>query len=377
MECFRRVKLVRVLHIINSLDIGGAESLLAGLLEYWADEHHVVVLQKTGPFEKRVRDAAASVSFVGASKSSKDLIKMVKGVQRVVDQVRPDILHSHLVHSDLVSLAIRARGARRVTSIHVESLFASDPIRSRMIAHIVGRLSGSFSMAIATSDRSLGYLEALHYRCPRSVVNNGTPIVDRVYFDPDRVVFLSLARFSPTKGHSVLMRAFLMHLNSYPESKLLCAGAGVDLANPEFLAVVRSLGDLDIAALPIDFAGPQLDITGLFAEASALVISSSSETFPMVGSESCMHGVPVITTDVGGAKAFALRKQLLVEPGSVTELANAMNYFAQLSAIQRTQLSDESRQKALDQFDIRLTGRAYEAVYCSVLPDTTLRDSRS
>lgn len=358
---------MRILHIINSLDIGGAETVLAGLLENISDEHHVVVLQSDGPLGRRVGKAAASVTYVGASKSSRDVLKMVKGLQQAVDKVRPDILHSHLVHSDFISLMVRPRGARRVTSIHVATLQSTDPLRSRVVARIVGHLSRFFAMAIATSDRSLQYMDGLGYRCPRTVIINGTPAVQEVDFRQDRVVFLSLARFNAVKGHPILLEAFLGHLESHPASRLVCAGAGVELTNPEFTTMLGSVGITDPARLPIDFLGPQMNIAALFARASALVISSRSEAFPMVGSEACMHGIPVITTDVGGCRIFALREELLIQPGSVAALTRAMNYFAELPPNERNNLSVESRQLGLDKFDIRVTASAYCDVYRGVL----------
>lgn len=357
---------MRILHIINSLNIGGAESLLAALMENWDGENHVLVLQGEGHLSSRLKASAASLTYVGASTSSLDFPRMVRGVQRAVDQQRPDIIHSHLVQSDLLSLLINGRGARRVTSIHVASIQPTDPPRSRVIAHVVGLLSRRFSVAIATSSRSIQYVEALGYKCPSIVINNGTPVVQEVQFDADKVVFLSLARFNPVKGHLVLLAAFDRHLESYPESHLVCAGAGVSLENPEFASVVRAalVGERTIDS--IDFIGPQLQITPLFEKASALVISSKSETFPMVGSEACMHGVPVITTDVGDATSFALDENLIVAPDSVSELTAAMNFYAHLSPDERIRISSASRQKALVEFDVKITAARYLDVYRSV-----------
>lgn len=367
---------MKILHVINSLDIGGAESLLAGLLENWEEEHHVVVLQKPGPLTGRVTRSAVSVCFIGASTSSLELPKMILGLQRVVNEVRPDILHSHLVQSDLVSLAVRTRGARRITSIHVATLQKTDSFRSKAIARLVGRLSSNYAIAIATSDRSLEYMDVLGYRCRQQVINNGTPVVPESEFDSNSVVFLSLARFHPVKDHGTLLRAFKVHLETYPTSRLICAGTGIGLDNPEFSALFRSVFS-NACEWPVDLRGAQEDVSDVFNEATALVISSKSETFPMVGSEACMRAVPVITTDVGGSHAFALRSALLVEPGSVADLARAMNWYAHLSPAERRVLSFESRSKAIKEFDIRKAAVEYEMVYRRVLDDHFASNSPS
>ncbi|WP_461187572.1 glycosyltransferase [Arthrobacter sp. Z4-13] len=368
---------MKILHVINSLDIGGAESLLAALLANWSDEHHVVVLQGQGPLSEKVGRSAASLTSVGASKSSRDLVKMLVGVQRQVDRLRPDILHSHLVQSDFVSLLINARGAKRITSVHVASIQETDPLRSRIMAHAVGRLSRFFAVAIATSDRSVEYMKSLRYSSPAIVINNGTPVVEQPLFDPNRVVFLSLARFNPVKGHDVLLKAFKQHLESYPESRLLCAGEGVSLENSRFASLAADAGFSQSDSASARFLGPCLNVAELFAHASALVISSFSETFPMVGSEACMHGVPVITTDVGGASSFALRSDMLVSPKSVGALARAMNCYAEMQPHERAKLSQESRCKALKQFDIGISARAYTEVYNGLVSTSSRSESKS
>ncbi len=83
----------------------------------------------------------------------------------------------------------------------------------------------------------------------------------------------------------------------------------------------------------------------------------------MVGSEACMHGVPVITTDVGGAKAFAMDERWVVQPGSVALLENAMNNFAEVSVQERAELSEKSRRRALSDFDLSEVAAKYEALY--------------
>lgn len=368
---------MKILHIINSLDIGGAESLLGALLENWEDEHHVVVLQGVGPLSDRVSRAAASLTSIGATRSSRDLWKMARGVQGKIDRIRPDVIHSHLVQSDFVSLLSKARGARRITSVHVASIQDTDPPRSRIMARVVGRMSGLFSSAIATSERSREYMETLGYSCPITVINNGTPVVSLPPFDADKVVFLSLARFNPVKGHDVLLEAFQKHLASYPKSELLCAGEGVTLNNASFASLASRVENFQACKESVRFVGPSLNVRKLFERSTALVISSFSETFPMVGSEACMHGIPVITTDVGDAGSFALRKELLVAPRSPGELAMAMNYYAGLRPEDRMVLSDESRRKAVEQFDIRITARRYADVYREVVHDSFDAESLS
>lgn len=359
---------MKVLHVINGLDLGGAETLLASLLKEWKGQHHVVVLEGRGVLSDEITSLASSIRHVGASRSSMSLVRMVRGVNDSIRLVGPDIIHSHLVQSDLVSVLAGFPRIPRVTSIHVSTIEATDPLRSRLIARAVGLASTRFAGAIATSERSLSYLDSLGYACPRWVINNGTRRVSPVAYAQEPLTFLSLARFNPVKGHAILLQAFDRHLENFPDSRLICAGEGVSLSSLSFKAMFDSLKPSTRLRHAAHFVGPTRDIRSLHQKASALVISSvGNETFPMVGSEACMAGVPVITTDVGNASHFTVQAQAIAEPSSVGSLKDVMDWFAGLPPETREELSKASHQRAIERFDVARSAQRYEAVYEEVL----------
>lgn len=325
-----------------------------------------MVLQQRGACSPAVEKSATTVTHLNASKSSLSAIGMVTGLWGAVRRLRPDIVHSHLLQSDFVSLMCPMRGTKRYTSIHSSFIGPLDPPRSRLVAKLVALMSHRFAGAIATSEQSLQYMAESGYRCSGTVVINGTPKVDPVSYSSEPVSFLSLARFHEVKGHAILLAAFEDHLRRHPESKLVCAGSGVAVDNPKFVASVGNRAIVLEDSGRAVFKGPQTDIRSLLEDSSALLISSvSTESFPIVGAEACMHGVPVITSDVGGAKAFATTDQWLVEPGSESQLSEAMDAFAELSPEERSKLSAQSRERALSEFDIHRVAERYTSLYRS------------
>lgn len=355
---------MRILHVINSLEIGGAEILLRGLLGEWKDDdHHVVVLQSRGGLSDAIEANASSVVHLGCAKSALAVGSMLLGLRKVVRKLKPDVVHSHLMQSDLVSLLCPMKGVERFTSLHTSGMGSFDSRQSRLVSKLVALLSRRFNAAIATSEKSRDYMNSVGYKCPAVVINNGTPKAEPVDYQNTGCVFLSLARFHEVKGHSILVAAFKRHQARFPESTLVCAGTGVSLSNDDFSDFVGSAAHELSLSGSARFVGPETEIRSLFAAASALVISSLSETFPMVGSEACMHGVPVITTDVGGASAFTMDERWLVKPGSELALAKAFDDFASLSSKDRDDLSRRSREKALKEFDLAQVAVKYSKAY--------------
>ena len=76
-----------------------------------------------------------------------------------------------------------------------------------------------------------------------------------------------------------------------------------------------------------------------------------------------MHGIPVITTDVGDSKAFALDHRWLVETGSESSLTAALNAFAALSPEERRMLASSSRERAVMEFDLAQVAYKYTSAY--------------
>ncbi|MBD7996068.1 glycosyltransferase [Arthrobacter sp. Sa2CUA1] len=335
------------------------------MLEQWKDdEHHVVVLQQPGVFSEDVAKSAVSVTHLNIPKSLRSVPRMIIGLNRVVRALQPDVVHSHLLQSDFVSLICPGRKFRRYTSVHISDIGKYDPSQTRLLSRVVALLSFRFTAAIATSTRSVEFMRRVGYRCNSVVVNNGTPRVEPVNYQQEPLTFLSLARFHEVKGHDVLISAFSEHLKTYPSSRLLCAGHGVDMDNPDFVSFVgANLGDM-VNAGSVELVGPTKDTRALFSRSSVLVISSiGTETFPMVGSEACMHGIPVITTDVGDAHKFPGDSRWVVEPRSAMQMADAMNAFASLSSKEREVLSADSRERALAEFDLEKVAATYTLLY--------------
>ena len=144
---------LRILYVSTDADIGGAERLLA-LLGRHADERDVtrlVVLMSRGSLSAELDAAFDEVVYLNTPTTSRDIFKMVRGLNRNIREFHPDVVSSHLFHADLVT-ALSNTSAPRTTTVHTHGFGPGDHPLTKVIARAVGLLSRRFAAVIPSSD---------------------------------------------------------------------------------------------------------------------------------------------------------------------------------------------------------------------------------
>lgn len=357
---------MRILHIVNDATLGGAQTFIVQLASSWdkGDEVHLVVLLNEGPLSDQYHKKFASVHYLDVR--SKGPFSAARVFRNILRDMQPDLVHSHLLQSDLVNLVLTPSRIRRVSTVHTTGMSSADPIASRLTGRLVGALSSRFSGVIACNSACYNYLRSEKYRTSTVVISNGiSPQPLSPSATPSRTL-ISLARLHPMKDHASLLRAFVQAIQGSEEVwNLRCFGADVSYESPALQTVladplVRSAVDSGI----IELNGPTLRSTEELKQSAALVISSSyGEASPMVAIEAASVGVPLISTRVGGAADLVLRDSLVAEPGDAASLARSITAFFQMSDDERRLLGRQTYERIEQDFDIDLTSAAYREYY--------------
>jgi glycosyltransferase involved in cell wall biosynthesis len=168
-------------------------------------------------------------------------------------------------------------------------------------------------------------------RVARSVHSHFPCLVDEVHYrmfstmpagsDPTRL--LSVGRLSPEKGHEYLFEALVL----LKARGILCHLDIVGTGGLEHHLRARAI-ELDLKP-QVTFHGyiPYGSaLFGLYQQAGALVLSSLTEGFPQVVTESLCVGLPTVATMVGGIPSFLTdgKTALLVPSRDVPALADAI-----------------------------------------------------
>ncbi|MFA9559306.1 glycosyltransferase [Evansella sp. AB-rgal1] len=164
-----------------------------------------------------------------------------------------------------------------------------------------------------------------------SIIPN--PAIERSSFNRDKQkMFLpshyivSAGRFQFRKGFDVLIKAFKIVSNKYPEYRLLIYGEGDEREN-----LLNLINEYELEHV-VDLPGSVLNVMDRCRGAEMFVLPSRSEGIPNVLIEAMVNGLPCIATDCtpGGARLMLNDGEcgLLVPIDDEQELAEAIiNYI--------------------------------------------------
>ena len=343
---------MRVLHLITTLDVGGAEMhLLSQVRGQCARGHDVRVAWLKGDGALQGDFEQAGARCVGRVGSGPAL------VPRLWPELRAaEIVHSHLLKADMVAALLAPLAGRRsglVSSKHNDERALLNPVFSR----VHGLLGRSPRKTIVLSDhvgefiREHGRIPAdrlvrIHYghdhgpweAAGDAAGEHRAAVRPELGFSVEDVVMICVARFAPQKAHDVLLEAFARARAEEPRLKLALVGDdpfGDGRERTEAVAAKLDLGD------SVHFTGVRRDVPRLMAASDVFVMSSLWEGFGLVFLEAMSTGIPVLATRVSGVPEVVADGEtgVLVPPHEVEPLAEQMVALAR----------DGDRRRALGQ----------------------------
>jgi glycosyltransferase involved in cell wall biosynthesis len=224
----------------------------------------------------------------------------------------------------------------------------------------VGRLVDKF---IAVSDAVAWHLRG-NKRIPRSkiiTIRNGRDLSE---FQPptqmqvaqaraalhlkDEPVVLMVARFSPEKGHLLLIDAARLLKPRWPSLVVLLVGDGP--LESEVKARCEQYG----LTGNVRFMGYRTGVQDLLAAADVVALPSKVEGLPLVAIEALAAARAVVATAVGGTPEIVVNGEtgLLVPPDSPARFADALHRCLSDPAL-RDRLGAQGRKLVEERFDVR------------------------
>ncbi|RDI95091.1 glycosyltransferase [Meiothermus sp. QL-1] len=365
----------RLLLLITSLSYGGAESQLVALARGLAQlgwRVRVVCMTPLGPLAQPLEAAGIPVDSLGMRPGRPSLRGFVRMV-RLVRAFRPQVLHAHMVHANLL-----ARLVRPFAPVPLVLCTAHNLIEGGRVREWAYRLT-DFLCDLTTQVSEAGlrrYLEVGAIPPGRGLyLPNG---VDTARFAPDpqaraelrrdmglgeEFVWLAVGRFAPAKDYPNLLRAFALLAPRHPQAQLWLVGQGPLRESTRKLAEELGLG------AQVRFLGARGDIPRLMNAADAYVMSSAWEGMPMVLLEAASVGLPIVATDVGGNREVVEegRNGFLVPPGDSARLAAAMEDLMQKDELERRQMGQAGRQRVREHYDLQRIIQRWEELYLQLL----------
>lgn len=360
---------MRILLNITSLGVGGAERLVTGLADCFAESgHQVVVAAFHGEIELRPAHPAILVVSLGMRRSPWGVLAALWRLRRVIESFRPDVVNSHLVHANILTRLLRlvTRMPRLVSSAHN----TNEEGRGRMLAYRLTDCLADISSNVSEEAVS-AFEEQGALRPGRMVaIHNGVDTTVFSFNKTERLrvrtelglghhtpLLLAVGRLWEAKDYPNLLSAFARMSDLVSRAHLAIVGAGPSREELETLA--RHLG----VAHHVHFLGIRHDIPAVMAASDVFVLSSAWEGFGLVVAEAMACERPVVATDSGGVREVVGDAGFLVPPRDSEALARSIAAALALSSEAKVELGRAARQRVVTSFSLAATSERYLALY--------------
>ncbi len=305
---------MKIVHVVDSMEVGGAETLVEQMCRRQRDLGHapcVLAIAALGKIGARM----ISQGFSVRANVGRHLFDSAQSFLRVFKELRPDIVHLHNPTPTIyAALPAKLTGAATIVSTR-HSLVAPPRRRAEEIKYAVAALFCNWVVGVC--DATVTNLRSMHGIRPQKIVRvyNGVEPLRRVPLSlcpsKDGLTLVYVGRLEPVKNHALLFDAFRIAQPSMPDMRLWMVGDGSQRKTLENLAA-----ELGIAK-HVTFWGHQSDVAPFFSAADAFVMSSRSEGLPASLLQGFSLGVPAVATDVGGmAEAVRLADAGLIVPAT-------------------------------------------------------------
>ncbi len=349
--------MIRVLHVIDHLGLGGAQTALVDLLrcrDRGAFDCEVAVVHGWGTFaDVLVADGVR----VHALSPTKWPPRFVPSFLRLADSGSYDVFHFHLQAANWLLKPLAAIGGAGVRVAHDHT---SGDLRFRgwwsLFPDAASHLFSTRVIAVSAGVRE--FLECWEAVGGVEVVPNG---VDTVQFRPGegarsgpRLVAGAMGRLAHEKNFQMIPAL----AERFPAVDFVIAGEG-----PERGRIEAEIARLGVAG-NCRLLGAVTDRAGFYRSIDVFLLTSLYEGLPMTVLEAMASDVPVLSSRLEGVEAAVDEgiDGLMARPGDVEDFANALSRLVAESGL-RERIGGAGRSKVQARYSAARTAAAVERVY--------------
>ena len=367
----------RLTYVLNVFGDGAVPNIILDIAPFIRNagfEIEVVSLQpvQVGDYcEQRARETG--LALVSLERSSRDVVGQLAALQRYFRERQPDLIHSNLGRSDLLSALVRPLGSRRVplvTTMHnVRTNFTAATVAGyRLTDHRVS-IRTCVSRTVQESwyrDWKLTSESQVIYNpidpARLGVTRDRGQVRSELGVAPDQVMLLNAGRLIPMKGQKYLIRAMASIRADSPGAVLVIAGTG--MLHEDLKREAEACGVSDAVRMP----GFRTDLPDLINAADVVVFPSLWEGLGLVPIEAMLMERPVVASAIGPIMEYIDHEVegLLVPPGDSSALAAAVHRVLSDRGETLRRVAN-ARRRAIEMFDPALIAGQYVELYNRLL----------
>lgn len=354
--------MIRVLHLIVSLDRGGAErSLLELIREPTEDIEHTVCTIKPGGALLPEFQALFPNSMHSLGIGEPADIRIVPRLVHLIRTARPTLVHTWMFHANVLGRVVGAAMRLPVVCGLRSAEFEKSPWRvalDRATNHLA-----THTVAVSQATLEVGVRRDGVHRERASVIPNGITLPSRAAtlegIGRGQPIIGAIGRLERVKDHATLIHAFARVHAECPNARLEIVGRGPERGRLKRLARELRIED------QVTLRGEVPDALNLTSGWDIYVQASVSEGMPRAVLEAMAAGLPIAATDVGGVRQALDCTGIIVPARAPHLIAQAILTLLKDVALCR-ELGAAARRRVETQFSQQAFARSHFELYRAI-----------
>lgn len=320
---------IRVLQLVEGLNLGGAETKLLELVSHMDQHRFETIVCSLGLGDRLVREVQKlGVRVVNFPRRSRFDLRLVLDVARLIRSERIDVVMSTLFYADVVAALAGALNPQ-CSVISWETISAPEwLVWRRLLAYraamhfcdrVVSVSEATAKWLVEQRGLSRRKIVVIPYGVNLEVYRYGKDdqVRQELGLHKDIPVVGVVARLHPQKGHRFLIKAATQIVTEHPQVKFVLVGDGVLRSELENRVDRDGLKDHFL------FLGFRRDVHRIMRAFDLFVLPSLYEGLPNVVLEAMAVGLPVVATAVDGTPELVVDGETgyLVPPADPQALA--------------------------------------------------------
>jgi glycosyltransferase involved in cell wall biosynthesis len=362
---------MRVMHILDSLNRGGAEMLALDVCRNARAQNLDLTFVATGGGDLEGDFRSSGVVFHRLQRNLPVDLRLATRLDRIIKDRQIDVVHTHQAVEALhAHLATRGTDVKRVMTFH---LCTADTKNRVALKFLTPRLDAGVAVSKDLLDCLTG--AGLPTSAKFQVVPNGVDATrlqqpndnlrEELHLADDALLFGMIANFyaDRRKDQRTICLALPRLFAAAPNAHFLFVGGAFDDSRAlleECVNICREQGILE----RVHFLGKRADVANILHSLDVYVQSSTNESQGIAVVEAMLVGLPVVVSDIGALLEVTSGGEygLLFKTADSGKLAEAMIKLAQQPSL-RAELGEKAKANAISRFSIAAHIAALRQLY--------------
>jgi len=381
---------LRILHVVPGLGMGGAEANLQRLIQHLPPEfaHDVVDLGNGGPMQAPLEQAGARVISLNLRRHP---LRAITQLRRALSRVRPQVVQGWLYKGNILASVAAWLAPGPIPTIwsirHSLEAWRQESWQLRLLVRLSSwRVWQPWLVTYNGLASQRTHLVRGYQRFPSQVVGNlldtehfapnptrRDQLRQQLGFDDHHLLMGVVGRYHPIKNLPALLAAAQQLQQRLPQMRLVLVGEGFDATNLELQTQLQQRGLQAITRL----LGSVEDTAPIFNALDLLVSASFSEATSNVLLEASACACASVATNVGDAARVLPASALVAAPtASWLSATNHCGADLAMSALPllldsdaRIQQAQASRQRVLQQHGLSEVAASFAKAYCMAVAE--------